>query len=180
MPRYLTVHRETNVDQVVLETRWTEIARDPRATWHMTLFNPKEGMRYCEWEASDEDVVKEIFKDLGIKYSEIIEVDVTGPNEWRQWQIESSKRMSNCWEIMNCGKESKGGETDDIETCPVATARIHHGKNRGSFAGRYCWRVVGTLCFGKVQNDYGTKMIECGVCPFFRQVKDEEGSQFVP
>lgn len=179
MPKYLTIHNETNVDQIILETRWTEIARDQRATWQMTLFNTKEGIRYCEWEAPHQDVIKEIFKQLGIKYSEIIEVDVTVPHEWRRWQMESAKGVSNCWETMNCGRQPGGIQIDELGVCPVATALMHHGKNRGSFAGRYCWKVVGTFCEGKAQGEFAVKMRDCAACKFFQQVKSEEGSQFV-
>ncbi|MGO8879820.1 MAG: nickel-binding protein [Desulfomonilaceae bacterium] len=179
MPKYLTVHNETNVDKITLETRWTEICRDTRASWQMTLFNTAEGIRYCEWDAPHEDVLKEIFEQLGIKYSEIIEVDVTVPSEWRRRQMESAKGLSNCWEVMNCGRQTGGHRVDEMGVCPVAADLSHHGKNRGSFAGRYCWKVIGTLCGDKAQTEYAVKMRDCAKCKFFHQVKSEEGSQIV-
>ncbi len=180
MPKYLTIHHETQLDRIVLETRWTEIARDKRAGWQMTLFNMDEGLRYCEWDAPREDVLKEIFHDLGIKWSEIIEVDVTGPSHWQRLQIASSKRASNCWEVLNCGRQPRGHRVGELGVCPVASDSAHHGKNRGQFAGRYCWKVVGTLCEGNVQNEFAVKMRDCARCKFFQQVKREEGSMFVP
>ncbi len=180
MPKYLTIHNETNVDKITLETRWTEICRDTRAAWQMTLFNAAEGIRYCEWDAPDEGVLKEIFEDLGIKYSEIIEVDVTAPSEWRRRHMESAKSLSNCWEVLNCGRQPGGYRANEMGVCPAATELSHHGKNRGSFAGRYCWKVVGTFCEDNVQRDYAAKMRDCAKCTFFHQVKSEEGSEFVP
>ena len=181
MPKYLTIHQETNMDRLVLEARWAEIANDTRrATWQMTLFNIEEGIRYCEWDAPHEDALKEIFQQLGIKYSQVLEVEVTGPSEWRRWQMESGKRTSNCWEVMNCGRQTGGPRVDEMGVCPVASDLIHHRKNRGLFAGRYCWKVVGTLCEDKAQREFAVKMRDCATCKFFQQVKSEEGSMFIP
>ena len=180
MPNYLTIHNETNVDKIVLETRWTEICKDKRASWHMTLFNITEGIRYCEWDAPSEDVLREIFEDLGIKHSEIIQVEVTEPAEWQLRKMESAKDLSNCWQVMNCGRQPGGHRVDEMGVCPVAIDMTHYGKNRGLFAGRYCWKVVGTLCENKVQTSYAEKMRDCAKCKFFQQVKVEEGDEFVP
>jgi len=92
MTTYLSIHHENNLDQITLETRWTEIAADTRAHWQMTLFNMRVGLRYCEWDAPGEDVVREIFRDLGIKWSEILEVGVTVPADWCLWCMKSGKR----------------------------------------------------------------------------------------
>jgi hypothetical protein len=71
MAKFLTVHEETNVDRVVIETRWTEISRERRADWQMTLFNLDQGKRFCEWDAPNAEVIEQIFHEFGIKWSEI-------------------------------------------------------------------------------------------------------------
>ncbi len=83
MPKYLTIHNETHLDRVLLESRWTEISKDPRADWQMSLFNLELGVRYCEWDAPHPLVLETIFRELGIKWSEILEVDVTSASQWR-------------------------------------------------------------------------------------------------
>lgn len=180
MPKYLSMHHETNLDRIVLESRWTEIATDERADWQMTLFNIEEGVRYCEWDAPHERVLQEIFQELGIKWSEIIEVDVTAPSDWRRWEIESGKLVSNCWDVMNCGRQPGGHRVHEMGACPASEDLTHHGKNGGRFAGRYCWKVVGTLGKGKAQTDFAVKMRDCGTCTFFQRVKGEEEDRFVP
>jgi hypothetical protein len=91
MPKFLTVHNETGVDRVVLESRWTEISQHPEADWHMTLYNLDLGRRYCEWDAPSREALEEIFRALGIKWTDIFEVEVTTASQWRLWEIESGK-----------------------------------------------------------------------------------------
>ena len=89
MPKYLTIHHETAVDRLLLESRWTEISMDPRADWEMTLFNLEQGRRWCEWSAPNPQVIEEIFRDLGIKWTEILEVEVTSASQQRLWEARS-------------------------------------------------------------------------------------------
>jgi len=91
MPTFLTIHYESDVDRVTLESRWTEISRHRRAAWQMTLFNLELGKRYCEWEAPNREAIEQIFLELGIKWSEILEVDVTLSSRWRVWEIQNGK-----------------------------------------------------------------------------------------
>ena len=91
MPKYLTIHEETDLDRVLLESRWTEISRDTRADWQMTLYNMDTGQRFCEWDAPHPKVIEEIFQELGIKWTEIIEVDVTSASSWKLWEIQWEK-----------------------------------------------------------------------------------------
>jgi hypothetical protein len=95
MPKFLTLHHETDVDRVLLESRWTEISQDPRADWQMTLFNMGQGKRFCEWDAPDASVLEEIFKELRISWTEILEVDVTVASQWRIWELESGRKATN-------------------------------------------------------------------------------------
>jgi len=94
MPKYLTLHHETSVDKVTLESRWTEIAQDLRAEWKVTLYNLAQGRRFCEWDASNKEVVEEILGKLGIKWTEILEVETTVPSEWRLWELESGRELA--------------------------------------------------------------------------------------
>lgn len=180
MAKYLTIHEETNVDRVVLESRWTEISRDRRADWQVTLFNLDQGKRFCEWDAPSAEVIQQIFGELGIKWFEILEVEVTVASQWRLWEIEAGHHMINCWEAMNCKREPGGIEAQDKGVCPAASDQLNWGRNRGQFAGRYCWNVAGTCCNGKVQGDFAEKMRDCAMCKFFQQVKREEGGRFEP
>jgi hypothetical protein len=52
---------------------------------------------------------------------------------------------------------------------------IHDGLN----AGRACWVVAGTLCGGKVQGSFASKMSNCKVCDFYKVVSSEEGEDFM-
>ena len=85
----------------------------------------------------------------------------------------------NCWEVKNCGRQPGGGKTAEFGVCVAATDgsknTIHGGKN----AGRACWIIAGTLCGGKVQGTFATKVGNCMVCDFYKAVKGEEGVGFV-
>lgn len=179
MPKYLTIHEESIVDRVMLESRWTEIAtNETRANWQMTLFNVDLGRRYCEWDAPSAEVIEEVFRDLGIKWLEILQVDVTKASEWRFWEVRTRTLMLNCWEVMNCGKEPGGANTADGGACPVAEDRMLWGKNRGLYAGRCCWNILGTLCGGASQSTLEAKMDACSRCDFFDMVKHQERARF--
>jgi len=91
MPKYLTIHYEMAVDRLLLESRWTEISMDSRAEWIMSAFNLEKGRRWCEWDAPDPQVIEEIFRDLGIIWSEILEVEVTRASQQRLWEERSKK-----------------------------------------------------------------------------------------
>ncbi len=89
MRNYLTIHDETAVDRLLLESRWTEISMDSRAEWIMTVFNLELGRRWCEWVAPNSEIIEEIFRDLGIKWAEILEVEVTRASQQRLWEERS-------------------------------------------------------------------------------------------
>lgn len=84
----------------------------------------------------------------------------------------------NCWEIKNCGREPGGSKINELGVCVAASNNTSDGKNDGINAGRYCWRIAGTFCGGKVQGDMGSKIMDCVECDFFQQVKEEEGLIF--
>lgn len=178
MPTFLTIHDENHIDRITLESRWTEISWDPRADWQLTLYNLELGKRFCEWEAPNAATIEQIFRELGIKWTEILEVGVTSSSKWRLWGMESAKQMSNCWEVLRCGRELGGRHVDSKGVCPASCNANNWGKNRGLFAGRYCWKVAGTYCLGEVQGEFAQKMTDCAMCEFFQRVKREEGERF--
>lgn len=57
----------------------------------MTLYNTDTGQRFCEWDAPHPKVIEEIFQELGIEWTEIIEVDVTSASSWKLWEIQAEK-----------------------------------------------------------------------------------------
>ena len=75
----------------------------------------------------------------------------------------------NCWEVKNC---------DTPMSCSAFNETrldwTHGGKN----AGRCCWVVAGTLCFGKPSGEYAQKIDTCEKCDFYHYVKKEEGQNF--
>jgi hypothetical protein len=84
----------------------------------------------------------------------------------------------NCWEVKNCGREPGGAKVSELGVCPAATEASNDGKNGGKNSGRYCWRVSGTFCGGKVQGSYAQKLVNCAQCEFFKSVREEEDSNF--
>ena len=90
---------------------------------------------------------------------------------------ESGEQRLNCWEVLCCGREP-GGKASHKAVCPAAIGISADGTNRGKNAGRICWTVAGTLCFGHHQPSVVRKRSLCQLCRFFRQVKLEEGMSF--
>ncbi|MCM2284667.1 MAG: protein kinase [Desulfobacula sp.] len=85
-------------------------------------------------------------------------------------------KKKNCWEYMQCGREPGGLNAEKAGVCPAAVDTTHDGINFGSCGGRFCWAVAGTLCSGKVQGSFAEKRESCTQCPFYKQVRAEEGS----
>lgn len=84
----------------------------------------------------------------------------------------------NCWEHKKCGRQPGGPKTAELGACPAATDATQNGKNGGTNGGRFCWKIAGTLCGGKVQGTFASKMMNCAQCDFFALVKSEEGAAF--
>ena len=79
---------------------------------------------------------------------------------------------------MECGREPGGNNTSELGVCIAATDIDQDGLNDGKCSGRICWGVAGTLCGGKVQGTFATKLDTCLTCEFFEKVKKEEGNRF--
>lgn len=75
----------------------------------------------------------------------------------------------NCWEFMNCGRESDGLMVPILGECPVSKYMKYDGLNNGVGAGRACWMVsCSFLCF----NNH--KRSNCCNCIFYKRVIHEE------
>jgi hypothetical protein len=84
----------------------------------------------------------------------------------------------NCWEYKKCGRYPGGLKVAEMGVCPAAVDAEGDGLNRGRKGGRICWAVTGTFCGGQVQGTFAKKQLSCMNCEFYKQVKQEEGSQF--
>lgn len=89
----------------------------------------------------------------------------------------SSKNLkkTNCWEFMKCGREPGGSRADELGVCPAAAAAEFDGINQGLNGGRICWAIPRTICNGSFHGTFTLKLMTCVKCPFFQQVKMEEG-----
>jgi chromosome segregation ATPase len=84
----------------------------------------------------------------------------------------------NCWEILNCQRQAGGAKANELGICPAASETQYQNSNGGKNAGRYCWKVAGTLCGGKQQGAHASKLKKCLSCDFYLKVRDEEGEEF--
>ncbi len=82
MPYYLVVHEEPSVPKETVESRWADLAMEPRAFWLKTWHNLGIGKRYCWWDAMGKEVLEQVFRDHGITWKRIIEVELTTPADW--------------------------------------------------------------------------------------------------
>lgn len=80
----------------------------------------------------------------------------------------------NCWEYKNCGREIGGSKVSELGVCPAAIEKRTNGIHGGKNGGRVCWAISGSLCGGKVQGTFASKMNNCMVCEFYKFVFKEE------
>lgn len=81
----------------------------------------------------------------------------------------------NCWEHKQCGREPDGFRVKEFGECPAAVEDRANGMNDGVKGGRVCWAISGTLCGGKVQGVFASKVDSCLDCDFFKLVLEEQG-----
>jgi len=93
MPMYMIVHQE---DPRFVSRHVNEgckiCAGEKRATWKRVNYNLKEGRIFCEWEAPDQTVLKNVLNGCGLPCEEIVEVEEMTSGEC-------------CWEIFGELKE---------------------------------------------------------------------------
>lgn len=80
----------------------------------------------------------------------------------------------NCWEFKKCGREPGGAKSEELGVCPAANEIKVNAVNGGKNGGRVCWVIAGTLCGGKVQGSFATKLTNCMECEFYKLVFKEE------
>lgn len=83
----------------------------------------------------------------------------------------------NCWEVKRCERQPGGALSGELGVCPVTTDAALHGAHGGKNSGRACWVVAGTLCGGKVQGTFASKLHNCWRCGFMAQVEKEEAEE---
>jgi hypothetical protein len=98
------------------------------------------------------------------------------PGERREHAMD---RKENCWEVLKCGREPGGVNAMTMGVCPAASDASADGFNGGECGGRICWAIGGTFCAGVAQGSSAQKIASCMLCPFFKQVRHEEGKQFL-
>lgn len=84
-------------------------------------------------------------------------------------------KPQNCWEFRKCGREPGGLNATLLGVCPATTESAYSGTNRGTNAGRYCWRIAGTFCEGRVSATFTSALMSCSFCDFFEFVQKSEG-----
>lgn len=85
----------------------------------------------------------------------------------------------NCWEFKKCGRQPGGEKAAELGVCSAASDSSRNSTHGGKNAGRACWVVAGTLCGGKVQGTFATKVGNCMACEFYKAVKNDEGRGFI-
>ncbi len=85
----------------------------------------------------------------------------------------------NCWEVKNCHRELGGIRAVEFGACKAACETKLNGLHGGINGGRVCWAVAGTLCGGEVQGDYAKKIEKCSDCGFYKQVREDEGKDYL-
>ena len=81
----------------------------------------------------------------------------------------------NCWDYKQCGLGPGGEHVAERGLCPCAESGPYDGRNAGTFAGRFCWKVEGSLCYDTIQATAADKMTTCIRCDFFKHIRQEAG-----
>ncbi len=84
---------------------------------------------------------------------------------------------TNCWEFKKCGREPGGKKASELGICPATVSKELDGTHGGKNAGRACWVIAGSLCGGKIQGTYASKLANCWKCDFMNAVKAEEEAE---
>lgn len=96
----------------------------------------------------------------------------------RRMQRTMKEVNNNCWEYMKCGREPGGSKAEEMGVFAACTNTVYDGINKGKNAGRFCLAVAGTFCKGELQGTFAKKFESCLMCPFYREVEQQEGRAF--
>ena len=75
----------------------------------------------------------------------------------------------NCWEFKKCGRETGGVNAKQFGVCPAYPN-----------SGKTCARVAGTLCEGKVQGAFTSKLASCMKCDFYLSANYDRSYAAIP
>jgi hypothetical protein len=81
----------------------------------------------------------------------------------------------NCWEFKKCGRQIGGEKVKEQGVCIAAQEMRVNGVNGGKNGGRCCYALAGTLCGGKVQGSFVSKVSNCVQCDVYQTITKEEG-----
>ncbi|RPI70808.1 MAG: DUF4242 domain-containing protein [Ignavibacteriales bacterium] len=82
LKKYMAVHKDPKISWKKVEENWAISANIDVATWLRTYFNKNEGVRYCVWLSPDAKKLKSVFKNLGVTFESLMEVEETVPDLW--------------------------------------------------------------------------------------------------
>jgi hypothetical protein len=82
----------------------------------------------------------------------------------------------NCWEIKKCGRQAGGNKVKELGECIAAKETRVNGVHGGKNGGRVCYALAGTLCGGKVQGTYASKLANCMQCEVYKLILKEENT----
>ena len=80
----------------------------------------------------------------------------------------------NCWEILNCGRETNGSNAKEMGICPASIDTSADSLNGGKNGGRICWAISGTFCGGERQGTFAQKKMTCMSCKVYTTVQSEQ------
>ena len=86
---------------------------------------------------------------------------------------------ANCWELKKCGRQPGGDKVGESGVCPATTEVRLNGIYSGRNGGRVCWTISGTLCGGKVQGTFASKLGNCFQCDFYKMIIEEEKKNLI-
>ena len=84
----------------------------------------------------------------------------------------------NCWEFMGCAFQPDVELAKEETVCPAFKNGGLNGIHGGRNAGRACWVVPYTQCFGTTQGTCEQKYSSCRLCDFYQTVFEEEKKFF--
>ncbi len=138
----------------------------------------ENGGRVC-WAVAGTLCGGEVQGEFAIKMDNCIMCDVyhtVSKEEDNFVMYPDTLQRNNCWEFMQCGRETGGSKAAELGVCPASTEANLNSLNTGTNGGRICWAVAGTLCGGKVQAEFATKFANCVTCAFYSKVLNEEAN----
>ena len=80
--KYMMVHNNPGINCDEVQANWRKLAHVEAGTWVRTYFNEEMSVRYCIWLAPSEEVLKDVFTEIGISWDSIMRVEETVPDLW--------------------------------------------------------------------------------------------------